>query len=343
MRSRNGDDLVAPRRERAGGHRAPARPRYQRAAGRRQDRGRAPQPGEAAERSLTRRTYWALVHGGFREDTGTIDAPIARHPRDRRRMAIVEGGREAITDFRVVERLNGATVLEVSLQTGRPTRYGCTSPRSAIRSSATASMAAPTRISGAPRSTRCGSAYATPRDGSERSYDSPVPDELIAPPTGSDRCSYERQREADRADRAERRRQGHRAPRAVHPRPVARVLRLVHDPPARPGEIEGVSYFFVDEEAFRAMIDRGEFFEWSTVYGELKGRTFETVNRSLASGKDTVIKIDVQGPRRCAPERETTVSTSSYCPRASTHSNSGSSSEDRGPGEPPLTPRTRGR
>ncbi len=82
---------------------------------------------EAAHRSLARqlsdrtlgRTYWALVHGGFREETGTIDAPIARHPRDRRRMAIVEGGREAVTDFRVVERLNGATVLELSLRTGR--------------------------------------------------------------------------------------------------------------------------------------------------------------------------------------------------------------------------------
>ena len=43
------------------------------------------------------------------------------------------------------------------------------------------------------------------------------------------------------------------------------------------------------------MIDRDAFFEWSTVYGELKGRTFETVNRAIASGKDTVIKIDVQG------------------------------------------------
>ena len=43
------------------------------------------------------------------------------------------------------------------------------------------------------------------------------------------------------------------------------------------------------------MIDRDEFFEWSTVYGELKGRTFETVNRAVASGKDIVIKIDVQG------------------------------------------------
>jgi guanylate kinase len=68
--------------------------------------------------------------------------------------------------------------------------------------------------------------------------------------------------------------------------------------PPRPGEIEGVSYFFVDEPAFRAMVDRGEFFEWSTVYGELKGRTFETVNRSIASGKDTVIKIDVQGAEK---------------------------------------------
>ncbi len=68
--------------------------------------------------------------------------------------------------------------------------------------------------------------------------------------------------------------------------------------PPRPGEIEGVSYYFVDEPAFRAMIDRDEFFEWSTVYGELKGRTDETVNRAIASGKDTVIKIDVQGAEK---------------------------------------------
>jgi guanylate kinase len=68
--------------------------------------------------------------------------------------------------------------------------------------------------------------------------------------------------------------------------------------PPRPGEIEGVSYYFVDEPTFRAMIDRNEFFEWSTVYGELKGRTDETVNRAIASGKDTVIKIDVQGAEK---------------------------------------------
>ena len=68
--------------------------------------------------------------------------------------------------------------------------------------------------------------------------------------------------------------------------------------PPRPGEVDGVSYFFVDEPTFRAMIDRDEFFEWSTVYGELKGRTYETVSKALASGKDTVIKIDVQGAEK---------------------------------------------
>jgi guanylate kinase len=68
--------------------------------------------------------------------------------------------------------------------------------------------------------------------------------------------------------------------------------------PPRPGEIEGVSYYFVDAPTFRAMIDRDEFFEWSTVYGELKGRTDETVSRAIASGKDTVIKIDVQGAEK---------------------------------------------
>jgi guanylate kinase len=68
--------------------------------------------------------------------------------------------------------------------------------------------------------------------------------------------------------------------------------------PPRPGEIEGVSYYFVDEPTFRAMIDRGEFFEWSPVYGELKGRTYETVNKAIASGMDTVVKIDVQGAEK---------------------------------------------
>ena len=82
---------------------------------------------EAAHRALAAqlhdrtlgRTYWAVVHGGFREETGTIDAPVARDRRDRKRMAVVDGGRAAITDFSVAERLGDFTRLEVTLRTGR--------------------------------------------------------------------------------------------------------------------------------------------------------------------------------------------------------------------------------
>ncbi len=65
------------------------------------------------------RTYTAMVRGGFREKTGEIDAPIGRDPRDRKRMAVVDGGRAAVTDFRVVERFGAVSLLEVNLRTGR--------------------------------------------------------------------------------------------------------------------------------------------------------------------------------------------------------------------------------
>ncbi len=106
--------------------------------------------------------------------------------------------------------------------------------------------------------------------------------------------------------------------------------------PPRPGEVEGVSYFFVDEPTFRAMIDRDEFFEWSTVYGELKGRTYEAVNRAIASGKDTVIKIDVQGAekvrRRVGDDADLHLPAAAERrgPRTAPHR-----SCHRGPGEPP--------
>jgi 23S rRNA pseudouridine1911/1915/1917 synthase len=143
---------------------------------------------ESAHRNLARqlsdrslgRTYWALVHGGFREDTGTIDAPIARHPRDRRRMAIVEGGREAITDFRVLERLSGATVLEVSLRTGRThqIRVHLASIGHPIVGDAVYGRPDPTLGRPALHARRL--RFRHPADGTERSYESPVPDELVA-------------------------------------------------------------------------------------------------------------------------------------------------------------------
>lgn len=65
------------------------------------------------------RTYLAFVHGNPRTDSGTIDAPIGRHPVHRQRMAVVEGGREAISHYRVIERYRRHALLEVDLVTGR--------------------------------------------------------------------------------------------------------------------------------------------------------------------------------------------------------------------------------
>lgn len=65
------------------------------------------------------RKYYALVNGNIREDEGTIDKPIARHPNDRKKMAVVYGGREAVTHFKVLERYNGYTLVECTLETGR--------------------------------------------------------------------------------------------------------------------------------------------------------------------------------------------------------------------------------
>ncbi len=63
--------------------------------------------------------YVARVEGGFAVDSGVVDAPIARHPRDRMRMAVVPGGRPARTHWHVRERLQQLTLLDLTLETGR--------------------------------------------------------------------------------------------------------------------------------------------------------------------------------------------------------------------------------
>lgn len=64
------------------------------------------------------RCYLALVHG-YVTAGDTIDAPIARHPRERTKMAIVAGGKPAVTHYWIEERLPGSTLLRVQLETGR--------------------------------------------------------------------------------------------------------------------------------------------------------------------------------------------------------------------------------
>jgi 23S rRNA pseudouridine1911/1915/1917 synthase len=66
------------------------------------------------------RTYAAVTVGGFKEDGGTICAPIGRHPVDRKKMAIDRrNGREAVTHWSVLERYSGYTLIECRLETGR--------------------------------------------------------------------------------------------------------------------------------------------------------------------------------------------------------------------------------
>lgn len=69
--------------------------------------------------SITRK-YYAIVHGLLKEDTGTVNAPIGRHPVDRKKMSINEkNGKEAVTHYRVLRRFRRFTFVECQLETGR--------------------------------------------------------------------------------------------------------------------------------------------------------------------------------------------------------------------------------
>lgn len=72
------------------------------------------------EEKTTTRKYIALVWGIIKEDSGTIDAPIGRDKNDRKKMCVTDvNSKEAITNFKVLERYKNATLIELSLKTGR--------------------------------------------------------------------------------------------------------------------------------------------------------------------------------------------------------------------------------
>ena len=73
---------------------------------------------QLADHTLAR-TYECIVVGNLREDRGTVDAPIARDSRDRKRMAVVSGGRRAVTHWTVLARYPGYTHVQCRLETGR--------------------------------------------------------------------------------------------------------------------------------------------------------------------------------------------------------------------------------
>ena len=65
------------------------------------------------------KVYIALVRGNVKENEATINMPIGRSTKDRKKMAVDKKGKEAITDFKVIKRFNGYTLLEVKIKTGR--------------------------------------------------------------------------------------------------------------------------------------------------------------------------------------------------------------------------------
>jgi guanylate kinase len=65
--------------------------------------------------------------------------------------------------------------------------------------------------------------------------------------------------------------------------------------PARQSEVQGVDYFFVSKDEFAEMIERGELLEYAIVYNDYKGIPKQQVRQALASGKDVILRIDVQG------------------------------------------------
>lgn len=74
---------------------------------------------EQAEAHTMTRKYEGVVHGRLNSDDGVIDAPIGRHPVHRTKNCVLENGRRAVTHYRVIQRLNGFTHVELTLETGR--------------------------------------------------------------------------------------------------------------------------------------------------------------------------------------------------------------------------------
>lgn len=75
---------------------------------------------EQLKKHSIKRVYHAIVHGILKEDSGTIDAPIGRHPIDRKKMSInYKNGKEAVTHYQVIQRFKNYTYIQCILETGR--------------------------------------------------------------------------------------------------------------------------------------------------------------------------------------------------------------------------------
>jgi 23S rRNA pseudouridine1911/1915/1917 synthase len=74
---------------------------------------------EQLQEKQAQRTYLALVHGIISHEKGTIDAPIGRDPKNRKKFAVVDNGKPSVTHFEVMERFDDFTLVKLQLETGR--------------------------------------------------------------------------------------------------------------------------------------------------------------------------------------------------------------------------------
>jgi guanylate kinase len=92
-----------------------------------------------------------------------------------------------------------------------------------------------------------------------------------------------------------------------HPEFVVSISATTRQP--RPGEREGVHYFFVSEERFDQMVANGEFIEWARVHGRHRyGTPLDAVNERLDAGKNVILEIDIQGARQVAKKMKRSLS-----------------------------------
>lgn len=142
------------------------------------------------------KTYLALVEGTPSPSEGVIDAPVARDPRRRERMAVIEGGREAVTAYRVLERMQGLSLVEARPRTGRTHQIrvhlaAIGHPIAGDRVYGRASSVVGRQFLHAARI-----AFTHPRSGERVEFEAPLPEDL--------RAALERARRGDSAGRASR-------------------------------------------------------------------------------------------------------------------------------------------
>ncbi len=128
-----------------------------------------------------RKIYLALVHGNVRSDAGKVEKPISRDPVRRTRMSVKSGrGRESLTEYRVLERFDGFTLLEVRIATGRTHQIR-------VHMAAIGHPVAGDRLYGAPRSEPPTErfflhaqriSFHSPSTGAEITLEAPLPEEL---------------------------------------------------------------------------------------------------------------------------------------------------------------------